>query len=35
MGEAALRINLAPVGLTYDAKGKEELILNSSDRLDL
>lgn len=35
MGEAALKINLAPVGLTYNLNGKEKLVLDSSDRLDL
>lgn len=35
MAEAALKISLAPEGLTYNLEGKEKLILDSSERLDL
>lgn len=35
MAEAALKINLAPEGLSYNLNGTERIILNSSERLDL
>lgn len=35
MAEAALKMNLNPEGLTYQVDGKEKLILDSSERLDL
>lgn len=35
MAEAALKINLSPSQLTYEAEGKQKLILDSADRLNL